>query len=186
MTKKKRVRKVAKATATPETEVVTPEVKTATPKVDKKVKAPVIKETVDKKVIPTGDELKERKAKVNKKTEVAKAKRDNISKPPPFPVEVNGVKNPLLTDKRAKSALVVAMARIETDESVLREMVRNSGIVYKIPNTPEDAPTAELLSRSEWSGNYAKYGIANVKSYSDEDKVKVCMPFAEAVKKNCS
>ena len=179
MAKKRKPRKVAKSTATPAAEVATPVVET----VKKVKKTPVISETVDKKVIPTGDELKERKAKAAKSAEAKKAKRDSIPKPPPFPVKVGGVVNPLLADKRSKSALVVAMARIETNEATLREMVRNSGIVYKIPNTAEDAPTAELLTRSEWSGNYAKYGIANVKSYSDEEKVKVCMPFAEAVKK---
>lgn len=169
----------------------------------KKVVAPatVMKKTV--KPVDAEDELEDvaKKAEGKKKSAinagtVAKVKGDlhkkkasasRIEAPVAIPTIINGVKNPIVTGKRLKQALAVAIAKVaHCEPETVWQAVANSGIAYKQVQTADQAKNADLLHNANFSGKpYGNWAIANVENYYKTNKAGVdqCMKFAEALVK---
>ncbi len=168
--------------------------------VKKKVIAPAT--TVKAKEVDAEDELENvSKTVVKKKSvidagKVAKVKGDlhkkkasasRIEAPVAIPTIINGVKNPIVTGKRLKQALAVAIAKVaHCEPETVWQGVANSGIAYKQVQTADQAKNADLLHNANFSGKpYGNWAIANVENYYKTNKAGVdqCMKFAEVLVK---
>ena len=125
--------------------------------------------------------------KVKKGLTEKKAKSSRIPAPSPIPAVLNGIKNPIVANKRLKQALAVAIAKVAKNEKeTVWAGVANSGIAYKQVQTPEQVKNADLLHNANFSGKpYGNWAIANVDTYYKKNKAGVdqCMKFAEVLVK---
>lgn len=124
-----------------------------------------------------------------KKAEKAKT-RLSISAPPPPPLKVSDVPNPIIGNRGLKRALAVAIVKVCThggkvDEVKAGMMIRVSGILFK--SGYDNEHHTDALASNEWSGkSYARFvtSTAEGKAYMEKfsEKVEKCMPFAKALK----
>lgn len=134
------------------------------------------------------------KADVKEMKGSAKAgKKLALTLPPPPPVKIGDVTNPIIEKRGLKRALVVAIVQLcqkkdgsGIDKIKAQALVRASGIPYK-SGYKEDNPS-DPLTQSEWSGApYVRFATDNVegKVYGEKhkEKVEACHPFAKALEK---
>lgn len=169
----KKQKKISRPEATTEE---APEVK----KVKKIVKAEAAPEkTVSKpKVVDKANVEKVKKIKKERKA------RESAVAPEKLVPTVKEIPNPIVENRRLKRALAVALATLVKDPATLAKHIRDVGIPFKQVQSREQYKNPDLLAKNEWSGmSYAKWALVNGKEYRtmNEDKVAVCMKFAEVV-----
>jgi hypothetical protein len=144
------------------------------------VKAPEAAEVTEvkkvKKAKPSIDGAVEPKAVKEKE------KRQINVPPPPIALPFIGdTVNPLLTEPRGKRSMCVALARSTSDDTLLIEAVRISGVLQKAGIGREGLDTGSL-SKNEHSGRgYAIRCGRKLQNDYDDAKVAPFMDFAKAL-----
>ena len=152
------------------------------------------KPSLTKKSEKSDSKVKNKKSKNKPKIKDAKSpdkvkvknKRKEVDRTPPptaLPA-INGVKNPLLENKRCKRALVIAFATLTDDDDLLKRCVRESGVLNYRGITADKMDTGVIQGTNEVTGN--GYAIRTGRAMQDwypgkyVDKMKEVMPFAKA------